>query len=77
MMKSVPNFIFYPHEFSQFFTHFVPIFLVWKGDFQGFLKLEKSLTRGACLSAALPLCHARVGWSGQHCRRAHGLKAPP
>jgi hypothetical protein len=49
---------------------------VWKGDFQGFLKLEKSLTRGACLSAALPLCHARVGWPGQHCRRAHGLKAP-
>jgi hypothetical protein len=30
MMKSVPNFISYLHEFSQIFPHFVSIFLEWK-----------------------------------------------
>jgi hypothetical protein len=54
MIKSVPHFISYLHEFSQIFTHLVPIFLVRKGDFCGFLKLEKLLTRGARLSAAIP-----------------------
>jgi hypothetical protein len=58
MMKSVPNFISYLKEFSQIFTHVVPIFLVWKGDFRGFLKLEKSLTRGARLLAAMLPCTA-------------------
>jgi hypothetical protein len=38
-MKSVPNLISYLHEFSQIFPHLV-FFLVWKADFQGFLKLE-------------------------------------
>jgi hypothetical protein len=39
-MKSVPSIISYLHEFSQIFPHLVSIFLVWKCDFRGFLKLE-------------------------------------
>jgi hypothetical protein len=54
MMKSIPNFISYLHEFSKIFTHLLPIFLVRKGDLRGFLKLEKLLTRGVHLSVAMP-----------------------
>jgi hypothetical protein len=65
-MKSVPNFISYLHEFSQIFTHFVRIFLVRKGDFRGFMKLEKSLMRGAHLSAAMPphVAPGLTSWDG-------------
>jgi hypothetical protein len=40
-MKSVTNLISYLQEFSRIYPHLVSIFLVRKGDFQGFLKLEK------------------------------------
>jgi hypothetical protein len=42
MIKSVPNLISYPQEFSQVFPHLVTIFLVRKAIFENFRNMEST-----------------------------------
>jgi hypothetical protein len=36
IIKSVPNYIYYLHEFSKIFIHFLSMFLAWKSVFGNF-----------------------------------------
>jgi hypothetical protein len=52
IMKSVPNWILYSHDFSQIFTCCLAIFLRWN-PISGLFQIRIPLARGAHLSVTL------------------------
>jgi hypothetical protein len=75
MMKSVPNWIYYSHEFSRiFFPNCLSIFLGRNMEF-GFIYLEKFTDEwDPPVSRSVAGCHAPIGWPGR-CRARAGIRS--
>jgi hypothetical protein len=73
MMKSVPNWIFYSHEFSRIFLNCLSIFLGWNMEF-GFIYLEKFTDEwDPLVSRSITERRALIGWPGR-CRACAGIR---
>jgi hypothetical protein len=76
MMKNVPNFISYLHEFSDFLLTLYLFFLCGKIILEVFWNGKIADTWGPPVSGYAATRRARTGWPGRHCRHARALKAP-
>jgi hypothetical protein len=73
MMKSVPNWIYYSHEFSQIFPKCLSIFLGWNTEF-GIIYLEKFTNEwDPPVSRSVAGRRAPIGWPGR-CHAGGGIR---